>query len=45
MGENKSENKVYIGTNFTLAADATSLPSLWFNPDDNKELIESLTGG
>lgn len=45
VGENKSENKVYIGTNFTLAADATSLPSLWFNPDDNKELIENLTGG
>ena len=45
IGEDKSENKVYIGTNFTLAADATSLPSVWFNPQDNKELISSLIGG
>ena len=45
IGEDKPENKVYIGTNFTLAADATSLPSVWFNPQDNKELISSLIGG
>ena len=45
IGEDKPENKVYIGTNFTLAADATSLPSVWFNPYDNKELISSLIGG
>ena len=30
IGEDKPENKVYIGTNFTLAADATSLNPMSF---------------
>ena len=43
IGENTPDNKVLIANNFTLAADNTSLPSIWFNPDDNKELIQLLS--
>lgn len=45
IGEDIPDNKVFINTNFTLAADATSLPSLWFNPIDNANLIQDLYNG